>query len=193
MEAVKKGGDIKKLLVLLLATVLILGTVVGVIACNNTDNGDNNGKEADNNTWSDGTINIGLDKIERTDVTPSEFVGAGFPSYTSDGYDYLCIYITITHIENVHLTDPIGYEDDVSALSTSEYNDYECKLSQWTGLQYTDPHDITSPYELVDGGTGILIFEIMENEVPVTLTYVYSFKVTWDDTSPSQGQVEINL
>ena len=149
--------------------------------------------------WSDGRIEIILDEVERTQVLPPdvvEFIYTLPPEELptpAEGHDYVCVYLTIAHIENIHVVDAFGHGDEHSTLRDAEGLSYELALGGVRGIEYLDPHDIMGPYEFVEGATGILVFELPVDKKPASLTFVYSFKETWEQATSKRGQVDIGL
>ena len=63
-----------------------------------------------------------------------------------------------------------------------------------TGLRFTDPNSISSPSELLEGSSGILIFEVPEGSQIKELSLVYSHRASWEDDSPPQrGEMSLAL
>ena len=148
--------------------------------------------------WSDGRIRIMLDKVERTNVLPPDITET--PSQLparqvrtpADGHDYVCVYLTIARIENVHVVG-LGHGDEESTLRSDEGHEYQAALWNVRGVEFLDPQHLTGAYELVEGATVILVFETPKHEKPANLTFVYSFKETREEISPKRGQVDISL
>ena len=145
---------------------------------------------------SDGRVTIILDKVERADVLPPDIVealSAGKSPTPIEGCDFVCVYLTIARIENVHMVNPLGYGDERPALLDAEGHQYKLEDGQVRGIKYLDPHDIRSPCEAVEGATGFLVFEVPKHERPAKLSFVYSFKETWEEESAKRGQIDIIL
>src|SRR4030043_350937 len=55
--------------------------------------------------WTDGHISLIMDRVLRTETWPDDInLGYGYSDPTPDGgHDFFCIYLTITHIEDVVL------------------------------------------------------------------------------------------
>ncbi len=83
-------------------------------------------------------------------------------------------------------------EQEKSILYDAKGHKYE--LSQWRikGVKFSDPHDITSPMEFIEGSKGYLIFEIPKAEKPIKLELIYYFKESLDDKPNNKGQIDIN-
>ena len=143
--------------------------------------------------WSDGRIEMTLDEVERANVLPLDISPPGNVPTPAEGHDYVCVYLTIARIENVHVVNPLGHGDQKSTLRDAESHRYEVAFGQVRGIEFLDPHDITGPSEVVEGATGILVFEIPKHQKPANLTFVYSFQETWEEISPKRGQIDISL
>lgn len=149
--------------------------------------------------WSDGRIGIILDKVERANVlppditeTPSQLPARQVDTPT-EGHDYVCVYLTIARIENVHMDGRLGHGNEQPTLRDAEGHRYEVAFWQVSGLEFLDPQHLGASSEVVEGGTVILVFEIPKHEKPANLTFVYSFKETREELSPKRGQVDISL
>jgi hypothetical protein len=149
--------------------------------------------------WSDGRIEIILDQVERTQVLPPDVVEIIYTSppeelpTPAEGHDYVCVYLTIAHIENVHVVDALGHGDERATLRDAEGLSYELALGGVRGIEFLDPHHFTGGYEVVEGATDILVFELPVDKRPASLTFVYSFKETLEQATPERGQVDIGL
>jgi len=149
---------------------------------------------------SDGRVTITLDKIERGDIVPPDIVEAlsvGRPSYEppvpAEGCDFVCIYVTIAHIENVHMVNPLGYGDERPVLLDAKSHGYEPVCAVVQGIKYLDLHDIRGPSEAVEGATGFLVFEVPKHERQAKLSFLYSFKETWEEEVAKRGQIDLIL
>jgi parallel beta-helix repeat protein len=141
-----------------------------------------------------------LDKIERADVMPpdiAEELSAGYPPRKiptpTGGCNFVCFYLTIAQIENVHLVNPLGYRDERTVLLDVQGHEYESVSAAVRGIRFLDPHDITGPKEVVEGATGFLVFEVPKHCIPARLSFVYSFKETWEEKYAKRGQIDIYL
>jgi hypothetical protein len=148
--------------------------------------------------WSDGRIRIILNEVEKADVIPPDIEdlistsGEEVPTL-GEGQDYVCVNLTIASIEDVHVVNSLGYGDERSTLYDAEGHGYALAYGTVRGIIFTDPHDITSPSEVAEGATAILIFKVPKHEKPTKLTFVYSFKETWEEKSEKRGQIDIIL
>lgn len=157
--------------------------------------------------WSDGRLGIRIDKVTRTDNLPSDIakdqtiVAVWDPLATPKplptpryGNEFVSVYLTFVQIEYIHIVSPfVGYAQEESSLYDTKNREYETVLRQFNGIRFLDPHDITSPCELVEGATGYLVFEMPKNEKASKLRLPYSYKESWEQTSPSRGVIEIGL
>lgn len=152
--------------------------------------------------WEDDNFGITLDKVERTDVYPVELKGPGyneakFPSdgisKPKEGWDFVVIYFTISHIENTHIVGFGSLNQEHSILYDANGHKYE--VSEWKvrGMQFSDLSDIRSPRECIEGAKGYLIFKMPQTEKPDNLSFVYYSKDNLDDESANKNQLEINF
>jgi len=143
---------------------------------------------------SDGQVTIILDKVERGDVMPPDIVEVLTGGRPSDkvrpphaGCDLVCIYLTISRIEGVHMLASLRYGKEVPMLLDAQGGEYEPFISSVQGISWT------APYEALEGATAFLVFDVPVQEEPSELTFVYSFKETWEDESAKRGQIDIGL
>jgi len=153
-----------------------------------------NAKQEDK-VYEDGRIGIILDKVERSDDYPSEWKVAGNQYLPpKKGQDYIVVYFTIAIIKNIHVVNFGGRGDEMSSLYDAKGQRY--KLAHWSskGWEYVYPDKgFESPIELVQGAKGILIFVFPEKVQPTGLSFVYYFKVTWEDKTKRAGKIDIML
>lgn len=150
--------------------------------------------------WFDGRIGITLDKVKRANVLPPDIVeerSSSSPRKSrtpTEGHDYVCVYLTIARIENVHLVNPVGFGEEKSILLDAESHKYELVDCLVEPVILIDPeHFATSDFEVEQGATGIIVFEVPKHEKPVELRLVYSFKATWEEKTEKKGQINISL
>jgi hypothetical protein len=86
----------------------------------------------------------------------------------------------------------LGYEGEKCTLYSAESHVYAVAAWAAVGIICTDPQNITAPAEFAEGAMAILIFKVPKNETPTKLTFVYSFKETWQETE-KRGQIDIPL
>lgn len=149
---------------------------------------------------SDNQIAIVIDNVSRYDMLPDDIIEGisnRYPPGSSkkvptpdEGNDFICVYLTITQIENVHISDPLGYNDEGSIVLDTHNHEY-VKFAGSMGIVFTDVHDINSPIEAVEGSTGYFVFEMPKDEEPSVFRFVYSYKKTWEEQSAQRGQIDI--
>lgn len=148
---------------------------------------------------SDGQVTIVLDKIERTEAMPADIVEekeVHLPRYKiptpAEGCDFVCVYLTIARIENVHVVDPLGYEDEGAHLLDAQNHEYS-KIISSVQIIFLDIHDPEGGIEALEGSTGYLVFEVPKHEKPSKLRFVYSFKETLEEETAKRGQIDLIL
>ena len=119
----------------------------------------------------DGRISILMVSVETTiePIADYELPAAG------GGNKYIVFRLTVPRIVDTHLVDIMGFDEEQPTLQLADDQIYDVIFGQFTGVQFTDPTDIRSPYEFVEGTEGVLIFEIPENGTPVALRLPYSY------------------
>ena len=143
----------------------------------------------------DSQVTIVLDRLQRADNLPSDITEEldDIPTPVA-GSEFVCIYITIARIENIHMVNPLGYEEEEAVLFDAQGHEYKPKWAKVTGIRLVDPSDFAnSPYEVVEGATGFLVFEVPKDEKLSKLEFVYSFKVTWEKESAKRSQIDLML
>jgi len=140
----------------------------------------------------DSHITVVLNRIESANLLPSDIV-KGFQLTPHDksptpteGDDFVCLYLTVTRIENVHV-DALDCSGD---LLNDQGNEYNIVTS---GVLNNLRSVGTDNIELLEGASIFLVFEAPKNERPAQLRFVYSFKETWEDKTAKRGQVDIVL
>ena len=139
---------------------------------------------------SDGQVTIILDKIERADVMPLDIVEARRVAYRKvptpiEGCDFVCVYLTIARIENVHLVPPVDY-----VLVDAEGHEYE-PIDYVVQTRIINPENLAeASFEFAEG-ENFIIFEVPNHEKPAKLSFVYSFKETLEENSAKKSQIEI--
>ncbi len=149
-------------------------------------------------SWEDEKIKITLDKIEIADDYPADIRKIVLRSdkklpKPKRGYKYAFFLITMNEVKNVHVVSLGGRSQKDSILSCTAGNSY--KLSMWTarGIRFSDPTNISSPSELVEGAKILLVFTIPKEEKPDKLSFVYYFKNQLKDGAMKKGKIEIQL
>lgn len=155
---------------------------------------DSSQKGKDQIHWQDARIEIRIDKIDRADLYPADLRAPGYKYRPPEaGKNFVVVYMTITHIRNIHVVGLGGRGDTKSSLRDTEGDEYASYSWNVKGFKYLDPHDIRSPSELIQGATIVLLFEIPTNKKPATLTFVYYFKETWEQQSKGMGKIDIKI
>lgn len=137
----------------------------------------------------DGRISILMTSVETTTEPIADYE---LPA-SGGGNKYIILRLTVRRIIDIHLVDILGFEEDEPTLHLADGQTYEVHYAQFTGVRFTDPTDIRSPYEFTEGSEGVLIFEIPANGTPATLRLPYSYQHTWEDETPTRGEIEITL
>jgi hypothetical protein len=145
---------------------------------------------------------VTIDKIERTTDYPSKIIGPTnlsmqFPAkvskHTRDDWDFAVIYFTVSRIEKIHIVGLGSLNDEQAILFDVNGNKY--KFNEWSvkGVKLSDPNDIRSSMELIEGAKGYLVFKIPKIEKVDNLLFVYYFKESLDDKSSIKGQINIDI
>ena len=136
----------------------------------------------------DGRIGITLDKVERTSVMPAQFKGAPL----AEGHDYVCIYIVFTQMGKAYL-DPFEQEEQEITLQDVEYREYKIKEMAWEGVKFWNPLNMAGSAYISEGTKAILVFELLKDQKPVKLTFIYFFRESREGKTVKRGQVDISL
>ena len=137
----------------------------------------------------DGRISIMMVSVETTiePIADYELPAAG------GGNKYIVFRLTIPRIVDIHLVNILGFHEESATLQLADDQIYDLIFGRFIGVLPTDLTDIRSPSEFVEGSEGVLIFEIPENGTPVSLRLPYSYQQTWEDESPTRGEIAITL
>ncbi len=136
----------------------------------------------------DGRLGISVSKIELTKNLPSEY---DLPN-AGDNNIYVSIHLKVTRIVGVHVTNLFGYEKEKSTLYDDGGQSHSVVHGTFRGVRFSDPSNITSSYEFVEGAEGVLIFEIPEDRKPDKLQVIYTYQDSMSDNAiKSQGQMTI--
>jgi PGF-CTERM protein len=148
---------------------------------------------------SDSNVTIILDKVERADVLPSDIISEltlsdpwRYDFTPSVRHNFVCVYLTFTRIENVHVVGT-RYEEEYSVLLDDEGHKYKPLRTSVTSVKLLDPTDLSSPWEIINKSKAFFVFEIPKPKKPVKFSFVYAFKETWEEKSAKRGQIDINL
>ncbi|MDP1624752.1 MAG: hypothetical protein Q8L64_03175 [bacterium] len=136
----------------------------------------------------DGRLGISVSNIEFKKSLPSEY---DLPD-AGDNNIYVSIHLKVTRIMGVHITNLFGYEKEKSTLYDDEGQIHSVVHGTFRGVRFSDPSNITSSYEFVEGAEGVLIFEIPQDRKPDNLQMIYTYQDSMDDNAiKSQGQMTI--
>ncbi len=156
--------------------------------------------ESEETEASDSVVTIVLDRLERADTMCPDVVEALSstsrpyePPAPDTGSDYVCVYLTITRIEDVHMVDGLGHGDEETVLVDGRGQEYEPVAGQLQGIRFMDTSDIRSPIEVVEGATVFWVFEVPKDETPSELKFVYSFKEDWGDEEETEKRAQLDL
>jgi len=149
---------------------------------------------------SDGQVTIILEELARANTLPTNILETMLETNSqfkapqlTEGSEYVCVYLTINSIENIHLTNALGYEDEKTVLLDAKSNKYKLLFGHMDGVRFSDPEDIAGTMEFVEGAAGFLVFEVPKVKEITEIQFVYSFKETWEEESTKRGQIDANL
>jgi hypothetical protein len=146
---------------------------------------------------SDDSVTIILENIVRADVIPDDIVEALSvgqpynPPAPAAGCDFFCIYLTIPRIDDIHMIDAFGYGDEETSLFGVAAQKYERITANIKGITFTDPHDITSSYEIAEGATAFWVFEVPKDENPSRFELIYTYKIDIKEETEDRGQIDM--
>ena len=169
--------------------ILTLSVLIALILFATMPTASSNANEG-NKVLSDGYIELTLNKMERTDTVPPEFITPphlrALPPEA--GHDFVVIKLTVTHIEGRHVL--YGNPINSSLLFDDKGDNYSHVLRGVTeeGLKHYE--DIT---EVDEGSEWIFIFKMPKDREPVLLRFFYNFTESWEKVSIKEGQIEIDL
>ena len=182
----------------LLVATLVIGICL-LSACGGTSPVSDPESDSDQIEASDTNVTIVIDEIERASVMPADIVEdlstttRYQPPVLATGCDFLCIYLTVTCIENIHMIDAFGYGDEETALFNAAAQKYERITASLTGMTFVDPQDITSPFEITEGATAFWVFEVPEDEDPARFELIYTYKTDIEEETENRGEIDIIL
>jgi hypothetical protein len=139
--------------------------------------------------FSDDWITINLDEVEKTDVLPDDIE---IPPASED-HTYTVFHLTVTRIESVHLVNALGYGGERSILRDTSGQEYSVSFGQFKGVRFSDPTNLTSSQELIEGAQGILVFETPLESEPENLEFIYSYQESLDEESSIRGEILITF
>jgi hypothetical protein len=138
----------------------------------------------------DGRLGISVSNIEFKKSLPSEY---DLPN-AGDNNIYVSIQLKVTRIVGVHITNLFGYEKEKSTLYDDGGQSHSVVYGTFRGVRYSDPSNIRSSYEFVEGAEGVLVFEIPEDRKPATLDLIYTYQESLDDNSAKKrGEMTITF
>ena len=151
--------------------------------------------------WSDGYVELTLNKMERTETVPPEFIGpldlAKPPP--RDGHDFVVINLTATRIEGRYVVPP----SSSSILFDDKGNNYTCggkvrgiTLRTEKGVHQEEftPEEFAEAYvEVVEGSEWLLYSEMPKDRELVLLRVIYDYTESWENVSIKEGKIEIYL
>lgn len=134
--------------------------------------------------WQDDRIGIILNKVEKTDIYPQALVPFGRTSPSpSQRNIYLVIHFTIAHVEGVHL----GMAESI--LVDAKANEHKMNNLQYSRVKMKG--GLKGDYEITQGATGIMVFELPVGVKLVTLKFIYTFWESWEHKVIKHGQIDI--
>jgi hypothetical protein len=142
----------------------------------------------------DSRIGIIVQKVERTDLYPNEFLFDVFtqtfrPRPTcKPGYEYLIAHLNLAKIEKGY----IRFDRD-DLLYDTQGNEYKKLDSRWTMVHYSNFDDPLAPYWYDEGANGTLLFELPRQAAQKTITLVYSFTDSISEQQWLQNKLDITL
>jgi hypothetical protein len=138
----------------------------------------------------DGRLGISVPNIEFKKSLPSEY---DLPN-AGDNNIYVSIHLKVTRIVGVHITNLFGYEKEKSTLYDDGGQSHSVVHGTFRGVRFSDPSNIRSSYEFIEGAEGVLIFEIPEDRKPKNLQMIYTYQDSMDDdATKNQGQMTITF
>lgn len=138
--------------------------------------------------WSDGYVELTLNKIYRTDTVPPDFERVSSPKV---GHDFVVINLTFTLIEGREVV-----AGGSPVLFDSEGNNYtvEKMVAGISGLQFAVKEGKQVVYELIsEGARELLLYPMPKDREPAHLEFSYLYAESWENVSIEEGKIEINL
>jgi hypothetical protein len=128
--------------------------------------------------WSDGYVELTLNKIYRTDTVPPDFERVSSPKV---GHDFVVINLTFTHIEGREVV-----AGGSPVLFDSEGNNYTVgkMVAGISGLQFAVKEGKQVVYELIsEGARELLLYPMPKDREPAHLEFSYLYAESWETTS----------
>jgi hypothetical protein len=146
--------------------------------------------------WSDGYVELTLNKMERTDTVPPEFTRSIFKRARPPkvGHDFVVINLTLTRIEGRHVltgSSPILFDDKGNSY-TCGYMVQEVIIRTGKGEPVKQVYEVKYT-EAIEGSKWLLISEMPKDREPVRLRFIYSFTESWEKISVKEGQIEMTF
>ena len=149
--------------------------------------------------WSDGYVELTLNKMERTDSVPYDFQLRRKPK---EGHDFVVINLTITRIENRYVL--AAFPPNWPSILFDEIDDEYTLVDGYTGIrslrgksgEVLENVENIKDIEYMEAGehsNWFLIFEMPKDREPARLRFVYPFTESWEKISINEGQIEIYL
>ena len=137
----------------------------------------------------DGRIGVSVVEVTTGRVALPEY---DLPA-AEDGHAYLSVHVTVTRVESVLLVGFWAHENENSLIPDTAGQTYEPVFAT-VGVRFTDPQDIRSPFEVVEGSEGVAVFEVPEGSRITDLTLIYSHRESWDEALPQErGEIVLAL
>ena len=147
-------------------------------------------------TVSDGYVELTLNKMERTDTVPPEFIRSPLERARppEEGHDFVVINLTLTRIEGRYVL--FGHS---SILFDDKGDDYTFNYTLVQGVtlrtETGEPANFSDPnvkyYEANEGSKWLFLSEMPKDREPVRLRFIYSFTESWEKVSIKEGQIEM--
>jgi len=131
------------------------------------------------NQYSDGQLEMVLEKTERMQELPEELSGMT----AEQGKEFIVFTLIVTDIKNVHITNMLGSRDNPMTLVVDSGEKYTMKTGSVTGVTPIDVTNITAGYELAQDAQCFYVFEVPEGTQPASLTILYAYKNNLDDAN----------
>jgi hypothetical protein len=149
---------------------------------------------------SDGRIDISLDGIERTNTYPEELKQPNIPGVSQKeypapkaGYNYLVIRLSLSHIDSGFIPADLKGIVDRSVLTDTEGKEYKNGSCTMKGIEFSDPHSLTSSAFAVQGSMWIFLFELPKNTKPARLVFFYPFQESKEQLPTEWYNIEVGL
>jgi hypothetical protein len=145
--------------------------------------------------WEDSRIGVIVKKVETKDAlscdVQDELMGTPWVhrGQAKAGHTLSCIHLVLAKVKAGYVIGPATE----STLNDAAGRKYPLVTFGIKGLEFLDPHDISSPSKLVESSEILLLFEIPSNARPETLTFVYSFSDSWPAKNEEVARINVGL